>query len=323
MAVEGLRWILAGLGSGWLVALVVAGLALGAVGLSAADATVPALAPAPGGASASAAAAASGGYAFVPGQARLGRYDLRQETVLSTAGDRLTYVTTIGWRFVLLPLSISATRAALAVSVLHVDATLDGPATFDHIDSDSDDPAQGQDPVFGHLLALRGARLVLSVDPLTGVVDAVQGGDAIAAAVAKDAPSALGPGEPSPLEAAAKAAYSSDALARLWTAMLARPGQGDYPLGPPLDGAARRSWSGADYTLALAGADHRDATLGQAPLAVQARLSALSGKGHQGLGPDLVGTAGGTMHALIAFDALTQGAGSDLTVGWSLTIQPP
>jgi hypothetical protein len=312
----------AGCSLGRLAVLCVIGSMAGSAAWAAVEATPAAVAaPAPSAASASG-AAPDPGYALVVGQPRLGAYSLRQESLVTTAGDHVKYVTTVNWRFVVMPLAVTPEHAQVAVSVLHADATLDGPGSIDHVDTDSDDSTMRQDPLFGHLYALRNARLVLEMDPRTGVVLDVSGGDAIAAAVAKDAPSGLGPGSPSPLEAAAKAAYAPQTLARLWTAMLARPGQADYPLGPPLNGMARRTWTGTDYTLALApGSEHLEATIGQAPVAVAAQVQTLAGTGSQGLGRDLVGTSAGTLHVVLAMTALTQGAGVEETVTWSLAVQ--
>ena len=294
----------------WLPAFTAA---LGCAGALSAAAAADATAPAP-------TAAADLGYAFAAGQARYGRYDLHQDAVLSTAGDRLTYTTTMGWRFVMLPLTITPDRVELAVTFFHADATLSGPGTENHVDTDSDDDTMKQDPVFGHLYALKSARLILVVDPHTGIVIDVQGAAALADAVAKDAPSALGPTEPSPIAAAAKAAYDPQALARMWTAMLVRPGITAAPLGPPLGGNAARTWVGYDYTLGLApGSEHLDATLGQTPVAVAANLQTLTGTGHQGLSADLQGTATGTLHAVFNLTAMTQGAAVDENVTWTLT----
>jgi hypothetical protein len=276
--------------------------------------------------SATAADPAAGGWTFKPGEGHLYRYELKQETAFESAGDKLGYVTTMAWRLALAarPESI-ADRVRLGVTVLAVKATLEGPGSRHEVDTDHPTSAAERDPVFGALFALAGAGLVVTVDPRTGQVATVEGGEKIAADIAKREPSPLGPGEPSPLEAQARAAYSPESLSRIWSQLLAVPGGADQqvPLGAPIAGSIVRHWTGTQYTLALpAGVDHLDVALGREPLAVAGKLTDLAGSGAVTPHNGVPNAANGALAFTLTLTALTQPVTERQSLSWTLTELP-
>ncbi|MBA2480413.1 MAG: hypothetical protein H0V44_07105, partial [Planctomycetes bacterium] len=116
------------------------------------------------------------GYDFSGKQVRTYAYELRQDVTFASAGDTLAYSTRMLWTFVLLPTAVTAERVELGVTILTVKATMEGPASHHAFDSTERDSDRRRDPLFAHLGALAGARLVIVVDPRTGAVSAVSGG---------------------------------------------------------------------------------------------------------------------------------------------------
>jgi len=156
-----------------------------------------------------------GGYTFTVGANRLYAYSLKQTVAWDSAGDQLSYASTLTWKFLLSVSEATPERAVLNATILRVQATHDGPGSRRLVDSGAkDDLDGGDDPLLGHLLALNGAVLSVIVAPATGVVSEVRGGDAIIARINKRAPATI-PGDAPPLDAAARAAFSSDALSRI------------------------------------------------------------------------------------------------------------
>jgi hypothetical protein len=273
--------------------------------------------------SAIAAEPVAGGWTFKPNEVHLYRYELKQETSFASAGDQLTYVTAMEWRLALAARAEStADRTRLGVTILAVKATLDGPGSRHDIDTEHPTSAAQGDPVFGALFALAGAGLLVTLDPRTGAVGTVEGGEKIAADIAKREPSPLGPGEPSPLEAQARAAYAPEALARIWSQLLTVPGGVDQqvPLGQPIAGAVVRHWTGTQYTLALpAGVDHLDVTLGREPLAAAGKLTDLSGSGAVTPRNGVPWAANGTLAFTLTLTALTQPVTERQSITWTLS----
>jgi hypothetical protein len=262
------------------------------------------------------------GYSFVAKQHRTYAYELRQDVVFASAGDTLTYTTRMLWTFVMMPITVAADRAELAVSILTVKASLEGPASRHVYDSSERDPERRRDPLFAHLAALDGARLMVTVDPRTGAVAQVDGGDAIAAAVAKAEPSKVDPSEPSPLAAAAREAYGSGSLARMWGEMLALPASAPQrvALAAPFAGELERVWTGSAFTWQLpAGVDHADVRLGRDPVRVSGSLTEVAGAGRIDLAEGMPGTAEGDLTFTLTLDALTQPVVQHHRLHWKLS----
>lgn len=291
--------------------LLLCGMALLTSGLWSADATTTtAAAPVPG-------------YAFTVGTTRHYAYSVKQTVGWDSAGDQLTYTSTLTWKFLLTVMEAAPERAVLSATILRVQATHDGPGSRRAVDSGAKgDQDGGDDPLLGHLLALEGAILSVTVDPRNGQVSAVQGGDAIVARINKRAP-ATTPGDPPPLDAAARATFSSEALGRIWSQLLALPSAAPtlVPLGPPLGGGVERVWQGSTYTLRLpAGGERVSTTLVGDPTTVTAVLSDLRGTGGTSVGSDgLPGGGKGELAFQVTFQALTQPVTQRHTLAWELT----
>jgi hypothetical protein len=263
------------------------------------------------------------GYHFTVGTNQLYAYSLKQTVSWNSAGDALTYQSTLLWKFLLTVVEATPERAVLEATILRVQATHDGPGSRRLIDSGIKGEQNGaEDPLLGHLLALNGAVLTLVMNPTTGQVSEVRGGEAIVAKINKRAP-AIVPGDPPPLDAAAKAAFSGEALGRIWNQLLAQPRDTPVkvPLGPPLNGEAERHWQGAQFTMLLpTGTNHLDATLVGDPTPVAVKLSALTGKGgvNVNLKNGMPGGSKGELGFLLTFNALTQPVEQRHQIVWEL-----
>jgi hypothetical protein len=268
-----------------------------------------------------AAARAESGWTFKLREPYRYTYELVQTTAFESAGDKLEYVTRLSWQVVFVATESAPERARLSLTFLHVAASMSGPGTKREIDSAAPTPDAQRDPLLGHLLELDGKHLELVLDPRTGVVSEVSGGDAIAEAIAKREPSKFGPGEPSPLEAQARAAFSSEALSRLWSQLLASPGgEQRIELAAPIAGAVVRRWTGTTYALALpTGTDHLDVTVGREPLSIAGRATNLTGGGAVTPKDGVPGAAEGHLEFDLALTALTQPVTEHQRVVWKLT----
>jgi hypothetical protein len=261
-------------------------------------------------------------YAFTAKANQLYVYSVKQAVAWESAGDQLSYTSTLTWKFALTVAETSAERAVLDATILRVQATHDGPGSHRQVDSGAKDGDDGgNDPLLGHLIALNGAILRVVVAPGTGQVSEVSGGDAIIARINKRAP-AQTPGDTPPLDAAARAAFSGEALTRIWNQLLALPAAGTtrVPLGPPLNGEIERSWTGNTYHLKLpGGVDHLNATLVGDPTPVAVVLSELTGTGTTNQTKGMPGPATGELSFKLTFQALTQPVVQRHTLSWELT----
>jgi hypothetical protein len=288
--------------------------------------TPPAPAPAP---AVTSPPTASGGYAFTVNRPVVYVYDLTQTVNWESAGDKLTYTTTLAWSFTLRATAVAAERVDLEAVILAVQASQvgpGGPSAAHRVDSRAEaDQDGGDDALLGHLLALKGAVLTLVMDPRTGRVAEVKGGDGIVERINRRAPAAF-PGEAPPLAAQAMALYSSEALARQWSEMFALPGDGGVQpitLGPPLAGTVERRWNGTSYALALpTGTDHLDAQLVKDPNPVSASLGKLVGSGKATLVGGLLGEATGDLAFTLTLSALTQPVVQNHHLAWRLRLLP-
>lgn len=266
---------------------------------------------------------APAGYTFAVGKTTLYTYDLSQQVEWQSAGDTLSYTSRVGWEFSLTPSQVTPERCELAVVILHVIASHAGPGGSHLVDSRLPVDRNGRDdPLLGHLLALDGAQLTVVIDPRSGVVEAVRGGDEIVKRIDQLYPAAV-EGEVPPLDAQSKAAYGSGALARLWGEMLALPG-GDgvvqsVALGGPVAGTVERRWQGSHFTLSLPqGTAHLDGALLSDPTPVTASVSAISGGGDTALRSGLPFTSTGELRFTVTLSALTQPVVQRHHLTWTL-----
>lgn len=260
------------------------------------------------------------------GEARTLLYHVTQATLLATAGDELQYRATVNWKIVIAASVIEPTHVRLGATILAVTASFDGPGTHRTLDTNTATVEELSDPLLGHLAQLAGRpHFVIDCDPRTGVVAQVAGGETVASAIAAAEPSAFGPGQPSPLAAGAAAAYSSQALSALWTALLARPSAQPQivPLLPPLGGTLRRVWQGPQWTLEpTAGANALPIHLGSGPLAVTGTITALTGHGSVSPRLGMPSQAEGTIDTTVQLTALTQPVTETQHLTWRLEEAP-
>jgi len=279
-------------------------------------------------AGASTASAADDAWRFVPGEPHVYLYSVQDQTSFESAGDKLSYTSSFSWKLVLARHDVPDVggKITLGVSILRITASLDGPASHHAIDTDAPSSEARHDPLFGHLFDLNGAGFVLLLDPQTGVVSSVSGGEQVAARISKSEPSAFSADEASPLEAAAKAAYSSQALSAVYSQLMALPvgGSQEVPLTPPLHGALIRTWDGGQYALALPhGTTSLPITLGSGPLAVTGAISEVVGQGSVAPHRGVPGTADGHLAFTLTLTALTQPVIEHQVLTWTMhEIQP-
>lgn len=263
-------------------------------------------------------------YAPSAGQIQLYKWHVGQTAEWSSAGDHLKFETAIDWSLALDCVAVDGPRMRLAVTFLDVHATHRGPGVDIVVDSKSG--AGTDDPLLGHLIALAGKTLAMEVERATGMVTTVTGGDAIIAAINQRSPS-LVPGDPPPLDAAAHAAYGPDALARLWTQVLALPGQTPaqrVALPPPFTAGAtiERTWTGLAWKAAVpADAKPPAFELSRDPTPVTGEVRQLTGSGTVELLKGLPGHNAATMGFTLAMQALTQPVLSVHTLQWQLDAQ--
>ncbi len=266
---------------------------------------------------------APAGYQFATGKTALYVYDLSQQVEWQSAGDTLSYASTVGWAFSLTPQLVTPERCELGVVILHVSASNAGPGASHAVDSRLAVDRNGRDdPLLGHLLALDGAQLTVVIDPRSGLVEAVRGGEEIVKRINQRFPPAV-EGEAPPLDAQSRAAYGSAALARLWGEMLALPGgEGavqSVTLGGPVAGSVERRWQGSRYTLSLPTATpHLDGNLISDPTPVTASVSAVEGGGETALRGGLPFTSSGELRFTVTLSALTQPVVQHHHLSWTL-----
>ncbi len=268
------------------------------------------------------------GWSFPPDQVRFYVYTLNQDTTFASAGDTLKYTSSFTWKLGMSGQPAAAERAKVNVTGIRIQASHRGPDRTVEIDSSRAPGERGeQDPLLGGLLALHGVTLTLDLDPRTGQVAGVSGGEAIVANVNRLVPAAF-PGEPPPLDAAARQTYSAEALARWWTQALARPPADGKPqtialgAGPTalIEGSAERRWTGLAWTAALpAGTAHLPVRLSPDPNPVEGKLHGLSGEGRIESAadgwPDLIE---GRLTFTLTLTALTQPVEQKNEIRWRL-----
>lgn len=254
-------------------------------------------------------------YSF-SGTARVYLYTVNQEVSWVSAGDTLRFTSEISWKLLLKARSVNGNQAELAATVVRVIARHDGPGSSHRFDSASAE----DDALLGHLKALEGAVLGVFVNNTTGRVTQVNGGEAIAAAIAARAPNRADPTAPSPLAAAASTTYSPAALARQWDGLLALAGpEAVIELAAPLTGTATRTWDKDQWSLRLpAGALPMRVQLFKEPTPVQGTISAFSASGTTLCTAGWPGGSAGELRFTLELGALTQPVSQAHTLRWTL-----
>jgi len=255
------------------------------------------------------------GYAFVADASEQYVAQVEQHVAWESAGETLDYVTTISWSWALKVVEATPERAVLRLTELRVIASHVGPGSERVVDSSTGEGAD--DPLIGHLAGFDGVALTLTLDPATGVVGAVDGGDQLVARINKRAPG-VGAGATPPHDAAARAAYSSENLARWWTQLLALPAAEPQrvPLADPLTGAYLRTWTGDSWK--AAGDGEATATLGTGPSAVALAVRDLAGEGRMVVRDGMPELSSGAMTFTLELTALTQPVAQKHHLRWSL-----
>jgi hypothetical protein len=258
------------------------------------------------------------GYAFVENQARFYQYVLSQKVSWDSAGEKLDFQTEMRWHLALRAISVNDSNAVLNATIISVQARHIGPGSDHSVDSAFEEQ---DDALLGHLSSLAGVTLVVSVDPRTGHVSNVNGGDEIVKRINQRSPAAFA-GDPPPLDAALKAAYSNEALKQWWGQFLALPQKKieQVPLHSPLQGTIERQWTGNDYILVLpANEIGMTAQLLADPTPVAVTVTALSGKGRAQTDRGYPGASQGAMDFTLAVQALTQGVEQKHHLEWTLS----
>jgi hypothetical protein len=248
---------------------------------------------------------------------RLYAWNTTQTAQWKSAGDELRYATDITWQLALRCAALDGPRLTLNATFISVHATHRGPGTDITIDSATG--AGSDDPLLGHLVALAGATLSLDVERSTGHVVAVRGGEAIIAAINTRAPPAV-VGDPPPLDAQAQAAFGPDALARLWSQILALPGSDAAVVlpAPFTTGGMQRNWKDQAWTAALPAGTTPAFELSKDPQPVRGTLRKLTGGGSIELDAGLPSKAAGHLEFTLAIEAQTQPVETVNVLGWTL-----
>ncbi|MDA3959766.1 MAG: hypothetical protein PF961_03175 [Planctomycetota bacterium] len=262
-------------------------------------------------------------HQFVAKQISVYWYDLKQNVTWRSGGDDLTYHTHLRWQFALIPLEVGPETAQVEARILQVKAEHAGPGSTHSVNSRGPDghAVGSDDPLLGDMLALVDAPLVLTVDPRSGVVSAVSGGDTIINRLERLHPGP--PGEQSPMAAAARRSYSSERLARLWSRILLVPSEGEQSitLDEPLGGTAIRTWVGDRYELKLppeAADNPPTAVLAAAPNGIELQLTELTGSGSVLMRDGILRHAGGKAMARFNGTAMTQDLVQQHQITWEL-----
>ncbi len=240
-----------------------------------------------------------------------------QKAEWKSAGDDLRYDTAIAWDLAMRCVRTEGPRMLLAATFIKVVATHKGPGTQIRVDSASGEGAD--DPLLGHLLVLVGKVLTLDVERATGRVVAVAGAEEVLAAINLRAPATI-PGDPPPLEAQAKAAYGPEALARLWSQVLALPG-GETQIALPApftSGTMTRTWRDLAWTVALPEGGRPVFELAKDPSPVRGTVAKLEGAGSIALSAGLPAKAAGRLAFTLDIQAMTQPVTTINEIAWIL-----
>ncbi len=247
------------------------------------------------------------------------RYALDQTVAWSSVGDELTYEQRLVWTFALRPTAVTDTTATLNATITRIEASSNGPGYERRFDTRT--PTPETDALFGHLGAVTGTTLTLTIARSTGEVTAVTGGEAVIAAVSARLPAAS-PGQPSPFATEIAQRYNDEALARWWSTLLIRPGTtSPLPLNADPTVAITRQWDATAFTLSLpADTSPPRLVLARDPTPVTATLSALSGSGKVTPQGGLPGTQSGSLSYTLTVDALTQAVVQRHALTWTLQV---
>ncbi len=260
-------------------------------------------------------ASADESYAFVAGASEYYVAQVEQSVSWSSAGETLEYTTLITWKWALKVVEATPERAVLRLTELRVTAKHTGPGSLRLVDSSTGEGAD--DPLLGHLAAFDGVVLTLTVDPVTGAVSAVVGGDQMIERINRRTPG-TGAGATPPHDAAARLAYSSDNLARWWTQLLGLPAAEPQrvALSDPLQGAFIRTWTGEAWK--AAGDGEATAVIGAGTSAVALAVRELTGSGRIQLRDGMPELSEGAMTFALELTALTQPVTQQHKLRWSL-----
>jgi hypothetical protein len=261
-------------------------------------------------------APAAAGYAFPRDQPLWYRYGLVQETSWDSAGDHLAYTSAVRWVFALRAIETTPATATLRATIIRVEASLAGPGAETHVDSRDAVAADGPDPIFGHLVALAGTTVTLTLDQASGRVTAASGGAALITQLERKYPGAA-PGEPGPISAAARALYDDAHLATWWTQLFALPAAGAIET-PGATFALPRTWSDLAWTATQPTGEAPTLLLAGDPNPVSATLHDLTGSGTVAIVDGVPANGGGEVTFTLAITALTQSVQQKHHLRWTL-----
>ncbi len=250
--------------------------------------------------------AAPTGHTFTANELRIYVFEHEQSATWNSADDEIAITSKLFWRFTLVPTTVEAERTVLTVTFTRLKADMDAPGSEHSFDSRNKQDAD--DPLFGYLRLLHGRSFELTVDPATGAVAEVTGGEAVVEAMNELQEARTGDVNPY-LEAQTRAMVAPERLRLIWSRILEVPGTGPeaLPLAADLEIAPVRTWDGADWTLALPeDADPPLIEIATEPTPATIRLVELAGEGRTVLTDGILKRTGGTMTWTTSGTALTQ-----------------
>ena len=225
------------------------------------------------------AACAADGPGLTTNEVRLYRYESRLETTLETAGDKVVSAFAQGWNTAWTIEKVGETSATVAVVIATLTADLSAPGLEAHWDSRQppEKPGDGQ-KMLEHLGALHGKTLRLILNPKTGAVQNVLGGETVIADLEERWQKR---GEiPTAIQQEALKKYAGQELARIWDRVLALPIAGDKTIQLAEGVTCRQEWTGTSWKLILdSAAKNADIVLARLPTEVKVRLKSLTGSG--------------------------------------------
>jgi len=256
-------------------------------------------------------------YDFPVDTVRMYHYDLDHTVAWSSAGDELTYQQTLKWTFFLRATAVVDGVATVNATVVRVAASSQGPGYERSFDSRT--PPPQADPLFGHLAALEGITLTLTIQQTSGAVTAVHGGATLIARMEALMP-ATQPGKPSPFAADLAALYSDESLARWWSALLVLPGSpAPLPLTAGQPARIERTWDADTFTLRLPKDGTQPVTLANDPTPVTGTLADLTGTGTVSLADGMPAAQTGELSYTLTLQALTQAVQQKHQLRWTLS----
>ena len=265
------------------------------------------------------------GHQFRSGEIRRYLAETVQEVSWDSAGDTLTYTTTLSMELSCYVDRVDGNEVLLVWRVLDLRARHRGPDGEHFLDSASETGLD--DPLLGDLMIYHLLPLKTRVDRRSGLVLEFAGHEALIERLNKRHPAA-NPMAAAPRQDAAQRSFDPLRMASLFNRYLVVPGtQSSFPLGQGLDMDIPLEWEDASFRFALPeDAEAPTIHLHHDPTPVQVRLSALEGKGQSVFSQGILEQVRGEIAMTLSGSALTQPVEQQHAIQWQmalLTRTPP